>query len=110
MSTLPAAPPAAPTAGAAARARALDGLPHHLERRGGHEVAQRRDEGQGSGRHDLVLLCIEPARVRAEIRYEALVTDESFPHIYGPLNLEAVERVLEFPLQADGTFQLPPGI
>ena len=31
----------------------------------------------------------------------------SFPHIYGPLNLDAVIYAIEFPCEADGSFQLP---
>ena len=43
------------------------------------------------GRTDLVLLYIESERVNAEIRYENLEGgEELFPHIYGPLNLDAV--------------------
>ena len=46
------------------------------------------------GRADLLLLTIEPGRVRAHIRYENLEGgDEQFPHIYGPLNLDAVVGV-----------------
>ncbi len=58
-----------------------------------------------SGQRDLVLLAIAPARVEAEVRFENLEGgDELFPHIYGPLNLEAVTAVLPFPPEADGHF------
>ena len=56
---------------------------------------------------DLLLLCINPDKVRAEIKVERLDTTEPFPHLYGPLDLEAVVRVLEFPPNLDGTFTLP---
>ena len=59
------------------------------------------------GRTDLVLLCVNPDRLTAELRYEALTTDAPFPHLYGPLNLEAVVRFVPFPPLPDGTFQLP---
>lgn len=38
----------------------------------------------------LVLLCIDSDRVKAEIKYEGLETQELFPHIYGQLNFDAV--------------------
>lgn len=47
---------------------------------------------------DLVLLTIDPERVKAEIRYENSHGDgEHFPHIYGPLNRDAVESVKALP-------------
>jgi uncharacterized protein (DUF952 family) len=61
---------------------------------------------------DLVLLVINTERVKPEIRYEQGTHDtddnvEKFPHIYGPLNLDAI--VIAVPLQpeVDGTFTLP---
>jgi uncharacterized protein (DUF952 family) len=59
------------------------------------------------GRRDLVLLCVQPDKLGAELRYEALETPEAYPHLYGPLELEALTRTLEFPPKPDGTFQLP---
>jgi uncharacterized protein (DUF952 family) len=63
------------------------------------------------GREDLVLLCIDSEMVETEIRYENLEGgDERFPHVYGPINLNAVVAVLDFAPQADGTFTLPEGL
>ncbi|HVN54091.1 MAG TPA: DUF952 domain-containing protein [Anaerolineaceae bacterium] len=59
------------------------------------------------GKPGLVLLAIDPARVEPEIRYEALSGAEQFPHIYGPLNLDAVEQVYAFEPETDGTFNFP---
>lgn len=42
----------------------------------------------------LVLLEIDTARLTAELRVEEVAgTGEEFPHIYGPLNLDAVVEV-----------------
>ena len=57
------------------------------------------------GQHGLALLSIDPRKVRAEIRYENLAGGkECFPHIYGPLVLEAVMRVEVIEPGPDGTF------
>jgi len=42
-----------------------------------------------------VALCINPQKLNAELRYENLLGGEAqFPHLYGPLNLDAVLEVL----------------
>ena len=56
---------------------------------------------------NLVLLCVLPERLSSELKYKALSTDEPYPHLYGPLNLTVVIRVIDFPPHADGTFELP---
>jgi uncharacterized protein (DUF952 family) len=59
---------------------------------------------------DLVVLVIDPDRVRSEIRYEQVPGAEApFPHIYGPLNADAV--VGTWPLEAgsDGEFAFTGG-
>lgn len=62
------------------------------------------------GQTDLVLLCIDPDHLHSELRYDKIDTGETFPHLYGPLNLEAVTQVLEFMPDENGTFQLPEAI
>jgi uncharacterized protein (DUF952 family) len=60
------------------------------------------------GQTDLVLLCIDPDKAVPQIRYENLEGGEKlFPHIYGPLNLDAVAAVCRFEPGPDGTFALP---
>ena len=56
----------------------------------------------------LVLLVIDPGRVDAEVRYEAVPGAElPFPHIYGPLNVDAVLAVVPLAPGPDGTFAFP---
>ena len=71
---------------------------------GGEQVARTANRYY-PGKQGLVLLEIAPEKVKAEIRYEALTGSEKFPHIYGPLNLEAVSRVMPFEPAPDGVFQ-----
>lgn len=62
-----------------------------------------------AGQRGLLLLVIDPARLEAEVKYEAGTDkpDESFPHIYGTLNLDAVTRVLDFEPDQAGRWSLP---
>lgn len=51
-----------------------------------------------AGCSDLLLLVIDPAKVSAELRREQPAgTDQHFPHIYGPLNVDAVVEARPFP-------------
>jgi uncharacterized protein (DUF952 family) len=64
-----------------------------------------------AGETGLVVLCIEPSRVTVPIREDLVEFPEGVeslhPHFYGPLNLDAVVRVVAFPPRSDGTFSLP---
>lgn len=61
------------------------------------------------GQDDLVLLVIDPQRLEADLIYEdSHHSGAAFPHIYGPLNLDAVTSVVPFPPRPDGRFELPP--
>ena len=61
------------------------------------------------GTRDLVLLCIEPGKVQAEIRYENLEGGASlFPHVYGVLDTTCIVEVREFPPGINGRFEFPP--
>jgi uncharacterized protein (DUF952 family) len=54
---------------------------------------------------DLVLLVIDPGLLRAEVRYEDVPGAElPFPHIYGPLNVDAVIAAEPFTPGPDGSF------
>jgi uncharacterized protein (DUF952 family) len=61
-----------------------------------------------TGQTDLILLTIHPAKLTAELVYEdCYETGHQFPHVYGPLNLDAVTGFVAFPPNRDGTFSLP---
>lgn len=54
---------------------------------------------------DLLVLVIDPSRVRPEIRYEQVPSWEAaFPHIYGPLNTDAVVATRPLGPGSDGEF------
>jgi len=61
------------------------------------------------GRNDLILLRIDPERLRADLLYEpgSHGEDELFPHLYGALNLDAVIDTIPLPSNPDGSFDLP---
>lgn len=57
---------------------------------------------------DTILLWIDEAKVPHRIVYENLEGGEIFfPHIYGPLSLDAVIGVTDFTKDSDGNFVLP---
>lgn len=66
------------------------------------------------GHTGLQLLVVDTSRLQHELRYEPPFEDydgsERFPHLYGPLNLDAVVGVIDFEPNEDGTFTLPEGI
>ena len=54
-----------------------------------------------------MLLCVTCERLAAVVRHEhAEDAGEAFPHLYGPLNLDAVARVVPIVEGSDG-FELP---
>lgn len=67
------------------------------------------------GQHGLVLLVIDPEKLDADLKWEPPAEPEPtharegelFPHVYGPLNLDAVVKVVAFEPSKDGTFSLP---
>jgi uncharacterized protein (DUF952 family) len=62
-------------------------------------------------RHDLVLLCIDTDKIKAEIRYENLEGGTNlFPHVYGALGISSIAAVHDFPPRDDGGFELPPAL
>ena len=55
---------------------------------------------------DFVILCIDETKVQAPVQWDQ-VGERQFPHIYGPLNRDAIVGVADFPRNALGKFLLP---
>jgi uncharacterized protein (DUF952 family) len=74
------------------------------------EQALRVADAFFASQRGLVLLVVDPRRLRPEVRWEpgADRPGELFPHVYGPINLDAVIAVHDFEPGADGRFVLPP--
>ena len=69
------------------------------------------------GAHNMVLLNIDLAKLASELKFDppahidgrpAHPHEPLFPHIYGPINLDAVIEVIDFPSDEHGTFVTPP--
>ncbi|MTD56393.1 DUF952 domain-containing protein [Amycolatopsis pithecellobii] len=67
-----------------------------------------------AGRTDLLLLEIDPACLDVPVRWEEGNPPHPariwFPHVYGPIRVDAVVGVHPFPPEPDGTFKLPAAI
>jgi len=63
-----------------------------------------------AGQSEVLLLYIDENRLTAEVRYEDLNAGDLFPHIYGPLNLDAVIKVASYEPGADGRFAPPEAL
>jgi len=68
------------------------------------------------GATDMVLVHIDPVTLASPLKWEppahidgspSLPNEPLFPHIYGVINLDAVIRVIDFPSNSDGSFDLP---
>ncbi|MEU5840498.1 DUF952 domain-containing protein [Rhodococcus sp. NPDC047139] len=61
-----------------------------------------------SGRRDLVILHVDPARLADPVRFEPGVPEDPesmrFPHLYGPLPVDAVVEVATYLPGPDGHF------
>ena len=69
------------------------------------------------GQEDMLLLAVDPSRLSSPLRWEppsggappdGVPEGEAFPHIYGPMNLDAVVKVYELESNPDGSHRLPP--
>ena len=68
------------------------------------------------GAQDLYLLVIEPALLSSDLKWEppsggappaGVSEGDLFPHIYGPINLDAVVQVFDLLSNVDGKFHFP---
>lgn len=60
------------------------------------------------GKTNLVLLGIEEDKLKSKLVYEDLSNlNEEHPHVYGPINIDAITQVIDFPPEGDGSFSLP---
>lgn len=59
-----------------------------------------------AGRDEVLLLAIDPERLKSELKYEP-AHGEDFPHIYGPLNVDAVSAVELVRPDDSGRFHYP---
>jgi len=93
-----------------------EGFIHCSTRQQALDVANAMYRGQS----DLLLLCIDENRLWAELRWEAPAHPNAsmaeqaaggspFPHLYGVLNLDAVDAVIDFS-ETESGFSLPPNL
>ena len=68
-----------------------------------HETLARHFSGQTQ----LLLIAIDDETLGAALRYEPSRGGALFPHLYGPLDLNAVVWVQPLPLGTDGLHQFP---
>jgi uncharacterized protein (DUF952 family) len=62
------------------------------------------------GQRGLVLLVVDSDKLTAPLQFEAVPEHGTFPHLYGPLNIDAVVTTLSFEPEENGTFTVPEGI
>lgn len=68
------------------------------------------------GQRDLVLLMIDPSLLASELKWEppsggtpppGVPQGDLFPHIYGPINLDAVVKVFDLEADPHGKYKFP---
>ncbi|CDX16611.1 conserved hypothetical protein [Mesorhizobium sp. ORS 3324] len=72
-------------------------------------VAQVRETAAKhfAGQADLLLIAIDEAKLGEALKYEESRGGALFPHLYAPLDLDAVLWVKPLPLGADGSHRFP---
>ena len=82
---------------------ARDGFIHFSTAAQVRETAARHFAGQ----RDLLLVAVDAARLGDGLRWEPSRGGALFPHLYGPLSLDAVRSVVDVPLDAAGVHAFP---
>ena len=67
------------------------------------------------GQTGLLLLKIDPTRLTSELRWEpptggpppGIPEGDLFPHVYGPINLDAIVNVYDLESNPDGSYKSP---
>ncbi|MDN4475755.1 DUF952 domain-containing protein [Demequina sp. SYSU T00192] len=71
-----------------------------------HLSLARQVAGVGAafyGGQDVVLLRVDPAKVRSRVEFEAVLgSDDKYPHLYGPIPREAIVSATPVPRGEDG--------
>lgn len=80
-----------------------DGFIHFSTASQVRETAARHFAGQA----DLLLIAIDGARLGDALKYEVSRGGALFPHLYAPLDLDAVLWVRPMPLGEDGVHRFP---
>jgi uncharacterized protein (DUF952 family) len=69
-------------------------------------------------RRKISILAIEPTLLTSQVKWEkpddgpppGVDAGEKFPHLYGPLNIDAVQKVLDMERDANDLFVLPDNL
>ncbi|CCV14708.1 DUF952 domain-containing protein [Mesorhizobium sp. STM 4661] len=80
-----------------------DGFIHFSTAGQARETAAKHFAGQAG----LLLIAIDGTRLGEALRYEVSRGGALFPHLYAPLDLEAVLWVRPLPLDVDGLHEFP---
>lgn len=80
-----------------------DGFIHFSTAAQARETAKKHFAGQT----DLLLVAVASERLGDALKYEVSRGGDLFPHLYGPLDLDAVTSVRALPLGGDGLHDFP---
>lgn len=72
--------------------------------RGEEQIAIVANRYYRNDRRAWLVLILDEQAVTSETKYEPGHDGQLYPHIYGPLNRDAIREVLHMPRDCDGTF------